>query len=386
MTETTLNTGDILLVDDNPINLDLLSGMLFERKYRVRVATNGKRALAAVRSCLPDLILLDINMPDMDGYEVCRTLKADETTREVPVIFISALDEAMDKVRAFEVGGVDYVTKPFQFEEVLARIENQLKISRLQKEMAFKNEELANANLKLKELDRIKANFAAMLVHDLKSPLSVIKGTLELFSYEESLDTTLKDLVTTSERSVDKMLNLINEALDVFRNEAQDVTLEVKSINPETLLRGVAEEARLAALSARITVETNIEPKLPSLLADPDKLERVFANLLSNAIKFTPQGGRISLDAKTVSGTGVESGLTFVQVSLTDTGEGIPADTLPYIFEPYRQARSQRSALGVGLGLAIVKRIIAEHGGNISVRSQLGVGTCFTVMLPAKPA
>lgn len=386
MTENTLNTGDILLVDDNPINLDLLSGMLFERKYRVRVATNGKRALAAVRSCLPDLILLDINMPDMDGYEVCRRLKTDESTREVPVIFISALDEAMDKVRAFEVGGVDYVTKPFQFEEVLARIENQLKISRLQKEMAFKNEELAHANLKLKELDRIKANFAAMLVHDLKSPLSVIKGTLELFSYEESLDTTLKDLVTTSERSVDKMLNLINEALDIFRNDAQDVTLEVKSINPETLLRSVAEEARLAALSARITVECSIEPKLPSILADPDKLERVFANLLSNAIKFTPEGGRISLDAITVSGTGVESGLTFVQVSLTDTGEGIPADTLPYIFEPYRQARSQRSALGVGLGLAIVKRIIAEHGGNISVRSQVGVGTCFTVMLPAKPA
>ncbi|MBX7223441.1 MAG: protein kinase [Blastocatellia bacterium] len=150
--------GDILIVDDNPINLNLLSSMLLERKYHVRVATSGKRALAATRSALPDLIMLDITMPEMDGYEVCHQLKSDPKTHDVPVIFISALDEAMDKVRAFEVGGVDYVTKPFQFEEVLARIENQLKISRLQKEMEAKNLELARKN---EELMRSKEELVA---------------------------------------------------------------------------------------------------------------------------------------------------------------------------------------------------------------------------------
>jgi DNA-binding response OmpR family regulator len=141
--------GDILVVDDNPVNLDLLSNMLLDRSYRVRVATNGRRALAAARARAPDLVMLDINMPDMDGYEVCRQLKADEATRDVPVIFISALDEAMDKVRAFEVGGADYVTKPFQFEEVLARIENQLKLSRLQRDLERKNAELTRKNEEL---------------------------------------------------------------------------------------------------------------------------------------------------------------------------------------------------------------------------------------------
>jgi DNA-binding response OmpR family regulator len=145
--ETTL--GDVLVVDDNPINLDLLSGMLLDRGYRVRIATSGKRALAAAAASPPELVMLDITMPEMDGYEVCRRLKADEATRNVPVIFISALDETIDKVRAFEIGGVDYVTKPFQFEEVLARIENQLKLSRLQRELERKNAELIRKNEEL---------------------------------------------------------------------------------------------------------------------------------------------------------------------------------------------------------------------------------------------
>ena len=147
--------GDILIVDDNPINLDLLSGMLLDRGYRVRVATNGRRALSAARSAVPDLIMLDINMPEMDGYEVCKQLKADELTGGIPVVFISALDNALDKVKAFQTGGADYVTKPFQFEEVLARIEIQLKISRLQREMERKNAELEQSNLSLERANRM---------------------------------------------------------------------------------------------------------------------------------------------------------------------------------------------------------------------------------------
>jgi serine/threonine protein kinase/AmiR/NasT family two-component response regulator len=146
MSDKDTSRGDILVVDDNPVNLDLLSNMLLDRKYRVRVATGGRRALTAARSCLPDLIMLDINMPDINGYEVCKQLKLDRSLCDVPVIFISALDEAVDKVKAFECGGADYVTKPFQIEEVLARVENQLKISRLQKEMEKKNDELTRKN------------------------------------------------------------------------------------------------------------------------------------------------------------------------------------------------------------------------------------------------
>jgi len=177
--------GDILVVDDNPVNLDLLSNMLQDRDYRVRVATNGRRALAAARSRPPDLVMLDINMPEMDGYEVCRQLKADGATGSVPVIFISALDEAMDKVRAFEVGGADYVTKPFQFEEVLARIENQLKLSRLQRELERKNaeltrkhEELLRSHDELLKSQKQAANFFSALADVL--PGTVLDGKYKL--------------------------------------------------------------------------------------------------------------------------------------------------------------------------------------------------------------
>ena len=143
------NAPDILIVDDTPANLDLLCGMLRDRGYRVRVATSGARALAAVRAELPDLLLLDVNMPGMSGYDVCRQIKADEALRGIPVIFISALDEVVDKVRAFEAGGVDYVTKPFQFGEVLARIDNQLRIQRLQRDLEHRNAELLRLNREL---------------------------------------------------------------------------------------------------------------------------------------------------------------------------------------------------------------------------------------------
>ncbi|MBK6313606.1 MAG: response regulator [Blastocatellia bacterium] len=181
--------GDILVVDDNPVNLDLLSNMLQDRSYRVRVATNGRRALAAAKSRPPDLVMLDINMPEMDGYEVCRQLKADPVTADVPVIFISALDEAMDKVRAFEVGGADYVTKPFQFEEVLARIENQLKLSRLQRvlerknaELTAKNEELVRSRDELLKSQQQAANFFSALA-------DVLPGTVldEKYKLEEKI-------------------------------------------------------------------------------------------------------------------------------------------------------------------------------------------------------
>lgn len=171
--------GDILIVDDNPVNLDLLSGMLLDRGYRVRVATNGRRALSAAKSAVPDLVMLDINMPEMDGYEVCRQMKDDTSTSDVPIIFISALDTALDKVKAFSTGGADYVTKPFQFEEVLARIEIQLKISRLQKEMERKNKELEQKNL---QLDRANGMLRAL------SYLDALTGIANRRHLEESLD------------------------------------------------------------------------------------------------------------------------------------------------------------------------------------------------------
>ncbi|HET8774192.1 MAG TPA: response regulator, partial [Thermoanaerobaculia bacterium] len=175
---TAAAAADILIVDDTPANLDLLCGMLRNRGYRVRVAISGPRALAAVRAERPDLLLLDITMPGMNGYDVCRQLKADEALRGIPVIFVSALDEVVDKVRAFESGGADYVTKPFQFGEVLARIDNQLRIQRLQRDLEQRNAELLRLNQELVDAQQRQERILTTLSDVL--PGTVLDGKFRL--------------------------------------------------------------------------------------------------------------------------------------------------------------------------------------------------------------
>jgi len=152
-----MSAGDVLVVDDNRVNVGLLTGILQKRQYTVRNATEGSKALELLRAAPPEIVLLDIRLPGMDGYEICRQIKADPRTRDIPVIFVSALDDGLDKARAFEVGGVDYVAKPFSAAEVVARVENQLKLSRLQRQMAQKNTELERANRMLQSLSYIDA-------------------------------------------------------------------------------------------------------------------------------------------------------------------------------------------------------------------------------------
>ena len=164
--------GNILVVDDTPANLRLLAGMLTKHEYKVRLIPNGSLALKAVQTAPPDLILLDIMMPEMDGYQVCERLKADETTHDIPVIFISALDEVLDKVKAFAAGGEDYVTKPFQVEEVLARVESHLNLRALQKQLQQANAELMQANISLTESNQELDAFAHTVAHDVKNPLA----------------------------------------------------------------------------------------------------------------------------------------------------------------------------------------------------------------------
>lgn len=242
--------------------------------------------------------------------------------------------------------------------------------------------ELEASHLKLVELDELKAKFTAMLVHDLKSPLTVISVALQLLE-EQHPDPAdhLAEMLSMSKKNIQKIIKMVNQMLDVYRGESQETQLNRLELNPMALLRDCVESARLAA-PPEMTLTCTVKNKLPVLWADSLQLERVFSNLLSNAIKFTPPDGKISVEAWTQAGVGVETGQTLVLISITDTGEGIPAESIPFLFDPYWQANSTHTKPGVGLGLSIVKRIIAAHGGNISVRSQLGIGTCFTVVLP----
>jgi two-component system sensor histidine kinase/response regulator len=371
--------GDILIVDDNPANLDLLGAVLRERQYRVRAVPSGAMALEAARRHPPELVMLDVNMPGMDGYETCEAFKKDPALVRIPIIFISALDDPLDKVKAFKVGGRDYVTKPFSAEEVLVRVEHQVNLGRLQRELEIQNQNLADANLKLKEVNTLKTNFTTMLIHDLRSPLTVIGLVLEkLRGGSSSSDGALDK----AEASCTRIKALLDEMLEIYRSDTGQIPIEFGEIDPAPWLATLLAPYQLRAASAGVEFQLAIPEELPLIRGDQQKLDRVLVNLVDNAFKFTPRGGAVRVETGIEFGSGVEAGLRFLRLSVVDTGRGIPAGDLPFIFDPFRQTERADASRGVGLGLAIVQRLVAAHRGQIRAQSQVGFGSNFSVLLP----
>jgi len=297
----------------------------------------------------------------------------------VPVIFISALDAPVDKVKAFQAGGRDYVTKPFSPEEVLARVEHHVAMGRLQQDLQRQNEALVDANLKLKEIQILKANFTAMLVHDLRSPLTSVGLVLDLLKEGSRLE---PGIIAQAEQSFGRVRGLLDEMLELHRSEQGLVPLDSRPYQPGPWLAKAAAIFAVRAEAAGIQFQQSLPPDLPELQGDLGKLDRVLHNLLDNALKFTPRGGAIRLEASLDYGAGVEAGLRFLRISIVDTGRGIPAEELPFIFDPFRQVERRDRGQGFGLGLAIVQRLVAAHRGQIRAQSQMGFGTSFTVRLP----
>lgn len=373
--------GDILIVDDVPHNLELLSAMLVKRGYVVRPALNGIVALRAAQANPPDLILLDINMPEMNGYEVCQQLKAADITRDIPVIFISALDETIDKVRAFEIGGVDYVTKPFQVEEVLARIETQLMLYRQRQELERQRHELEILRERerqyFNEMNRIKDEFVRTVSHDLKNPISVVVGYVHLLREGGNIvdedDLLYLDRI---EEGAESMRALIMNLLDLARLEAGSaLTLEPHGLSE--FLRICMEGFELAAESKDIEL-VFIPPSEDLIMGfDRTRMVQAISNLLSNAIKYTREGGRVELRA--------EVHVDRVSISVCDNGVGIPAEDLPRLFQKFYRVQRNidlSGTEGTGLGLSIVKAVIEQHQGSIVVESEVGMGTTFHITLP----
>ncbi|HVR64493.1 MAG TPA: hybrid sensor histidine kinase/response regulator [Polyangia bacterium] len=367
----------VLVVDDTPGEIQVLGHMLLARDHDVRFALNGADALAAVAGERPDIIMLDIEMPGLDGYEVCRRIKGNDATADIPIIFVSAMDRAVDKVQAFDAGGADYVDKPFQVEEVLARVQHQLRITRLQREMA-------DANRKLKELEQLKAMFAAMLVHDLRSPLTVIHTTLQILHAERHFASKEDEsLVDLSAASMSTVLDLINDVLHIYQSDAHDAATPLQPLDVAPLLARCGEQARVLGLPRQIPVDTAIAPDLPPVMGNESRLDRVVMNLLTNAVKFSATGALVRLSARGVAGAAGQPGT--LEIAVSDRGSGIAETDLPFVFEPYRQAGAARLP-GVGLGLTIAKRFVEMHSGTLTVESQLGAGATFTIRIPALPA
>ena len=361
--------GLILVVDDNEMNRDVISRQIKRQGHEVITASSGIQALEMLQAQPFDLILLDIMMPGMNGYEVLERLRADESLRRIPVVVVSAVDDLDSVIRCVELGAEDYLFKPINRTLLRARVDACLEKRSLQeKEVGY-----------LKAINRLKDEFLRMVSHDLKNPLFVIIGYLHILETGDYLaNEEGRDFLAEIGRSATRMQTLIEDLLDLNKIESG------LSINPESvainsfLQRGLSEFALLAQ-EKQINLVFSPGPEI-ELSIDPNRMTQVLANLISNAIKYTPAGGSVELSSI------VEA--DHIAIKITDTGFGIPEEAVPHLFEKfYRVNRAEHmQSEGTGLGLAIVQAIVEQHQGTVEVTSQLGVGSTFTVSLPIPTA
>ena len=353
----------ILVVDDTDVMRSVTVDMLAQAGYRVRSASCGEEALAEIDAWPPDLILLDICMPNLDGYEVCTLIKQNARTHSIPVIFMSALDDLEDKIKGFQSGGVDYITKPAQSEELIARVESQLALSRQRKQ--------------IEALSKLKDDLIGIVSHDLKNPLQVIVGYAEMLNDTEFPvdEETREDALRQIQKHGKYMLSIIFDLLDIRKIEV-GMPLELVRVSLKSLLDDSYEAFHQMAEQNQIRLSILMADDDVMVRVDENRIKQVIRNLLSNALKYTKSGGDVLLSAV------VEEDRFVIQVA--DTGVGISKEDLPHVFKKfYRVAGTQHMDLkGTGLGLSVVQAIVEQHGGTIWVNSIEGRGSTFCVALP----
>ena len=373
--------GIILVVDDTPENLGVLFNYLDRRGFTVLLVQNGENALKQAVHTQPDLILLDVMMPDLNGFDVCQRLKARATTRDIPVIFMTALSETVNKVKGFEVGGVDYITKPIYCEEVEARIKTHLMLRKLQQDLQQKNMALAEKNAQLQAANASKDRFFSIIAHDLRAPfiglLSLTQAIAQEFeSYPKK---HLKSLLVNLSKTAETFYTLLENLLTWSRSQLGVIEFQPHILNiRESILRNL-RIFESAAQEKGVRLIMSIEEPIP-IYADEKMLDTVFRNLFSNALKFTHPGGTVTIAA-------AQDGQR-ATVTISDTGIGIGSAHLPKLFQIDTHYKREGTAneQGTGLGLILCKEFIEKNGGTIGVESEVGKGSTFTCTLPQKSA
>ncbi|MCP6757364.1 MAG: hybrid sensor histidine kinase/response regulator [Fischerella sp. CENA71] len=417
--------ANILVVDDTPDNLRLLSAMLTTQGYEVRKALSGKMALTACQMVLPDVILLDINMPEMDGYEVCRQLKANDSTCRIPVIFISALDDVLDKVKAFDIGGVDYITKPFHGVEVVLRIENQLKLCSLQNQLHQKNillqkalDDLQTSQVQMIQQEKMAAlgQLVAGIAHEVNNPISFIYGNLEyvgqyvqdlinlIEAYQQEYPSpTLKIQEIVKQIDLNFLLNDQQNLMDAMYRGAERIRSIVEALQnfsrlDEAQMKCVnvheGIDSTVVMLQHRLKKTTNRPAitvfkeysDLPLVTCYASELNQVFMHLLNNAIDALDESNvnsQLSL-ANDQGQIHIRTMLTnsdSVKICIADNGPGISESVRSRMFDPFFTTKPPGK--GSGLGLAISYQIVVQkHQGKLTCNSLPGQGTEFIVEIP----
>lgn len=375
----TAQAAPILVVDDDQRNVRLMESILRTNGHRVLKAYDGEEALRLAEAEKPDLVLLDVMMPKMSGFEVCQRLKGRYETRLLPIIMVTALNALEDKVQALEIGADDFLSKPINKVELLAKVRATLRVKSLQDEVERQKRELEERNQDLIRMQGFKESMTQMVVHDLKNPLAGIMGNIQLLQLQrgEMSEAKLDELLMRTQESSRQLMRMILNILDIGRLEERKMPIKLERVSLHSIVE--ANITELTSLSARdgIRLESRIGGDLPQVSADRELVGRVVANLLNNAFKHTPAGGEVVVDARA---EGREIVLT-----VRDTGEGIPEDLLPHIFDKFVAGDSmnaRRERYDSGLGLTFCKLAVQSHGGRIWITSRPREGTCVYVALP----
>ncbi|MDM8566898.1 response regulator [Candidatus Halobeggiatoa sp. HSG11] len=366
-----LKNSKVLMVDDTPANIDVLRKVLVNEGYELFFANNGERAIRIANLALPDLILLDVMMPGMNGFETCRNLKQNETTKDIPIIFLTAKNQPEDIKEGFEIGAVDYIYKPFRYEEVCIRIYNHLQTRILMKQMEA-------AKIAADVANKAKNVFLTNMSHELRTPLNGILGYTQLFQFDKSLNEEQQQGIEIIHQSGQYLLTLINDILELSRIETGRMELHSNDFDLSNLLDNVLGIFQIQALQKKLIFNYQKVGEFPyAVHGDEKRLRQIIINLVGNAVKFTNQG---SVDVK------IEYWNNKVRLQVKDTGIGIAADEINKIFLPFEQLGDVfYKPEGPGLGLSITKTLVEMMEGKLYVESTVEEGTIFSTIfeLPA---
>ncbi len=385
MTQT--EKASIMAVDDEPANLKLLEDMLKQQGYGVRSFPRGRLALAAAVQRPPDLILLDINMPEMNGFEVCARLKSNQRLARIPVIFLSALNETEDKVRAFRAGGVDYVTKPFQFEEVQSRVETHLELHQLQRALQQHNDhleelvrsrtrELAEAHARLKILDQSKSDFLNLISHEFRTPLNGILGVGELLLAESGSGTEDRELRNMFDESRRRILTILEHALLLTQIEVEAEKFASECVPLAAVLRASIEQAAEFARARQVMLES-APTKTAFVLGTENLLVKALQALLETAVKFSEAGETVRLACHSVPDA--------IHVGIESHGRTIPLPAIPKFFDLFSIGEAITPGGDLGLGPPVAYRILSLFGGSVTIENRHPSGVQMTVALRRAP-
>jgi signal transduction histidine kinase len=375
----------ILIVDDTPDNVSILCEYLSE--YKIKIALDGKKALSILDSgVIPTVILLDIMMPEMNGYQVCTLLKQDPHTKDIPIIFITALSELKDKIRGFELGAVDYITKPFQLEEVKSRIDTHVALSLyrmqlqnmnqiLEQQVEERTNELRLSRDKAEEASKLKSYFLSLLSHELRTPMVSILGFSEILT-EEAENLQHKKFANGIYRATLRLKDTLESMLTFSKLQAKAQIVRPEFFNLTEHIKELTRTHILNAAVKGLQFEVNLNTNIGNVYIDKTMFDIIFNNIANNAVKFTDYG-TITVDLFDEK----DDATAYFCFRISDTGIGIDKDKHEIIFDEFRQVDEgmKRNFEGVGLGLSLVKKYVNLLNGKLFLESELNRGSTFTV-------